>query len=186
MSPTRSRRSRRTLQWPVVVWLAIVWVLLWGSVDPAVIAGGIVVSLVVLLAFPLPPIGFTGRIRPVKLVVLIARFFVDLVIASFQVVWLAVRPARLEPSALIQIDLRSRSDLYLTITAELISLVPGSLVIEVSRTHSRLYLHILDAKDMAGAEKARLLALAQERRVIEAFGSDEELAQYRANVEASP
>lgn len=185
MSPTRQWRSRRTLQWPIVAWLVLVWIMMWGSLSPTIVLGGVVVAFAVLVAFPLPPIAFDGKIRPLQFVVLVTRFAGDLVAASLHVVWLSIRPAAVPLGAVIQIDLRSRSELYLTITAELISLVPGSLVIEVSRTHSRLYLHILAAKDPAGVEKARAAALAQERRVVEALGSEVELAQYRANVEES-
>lgn len=182
MSPTRPRRSRRTLQWPVVIWLTIVWLMLWGSISPLMIVGGVLASTAILLAFPLPPIQFDGRVHPFKLVSLIAHFAKDLTLASFQVAWLAIRPGAPPLNAVIEVDLMSDSELYLTITAELVSLVPGSLLIEVSRTQGRLYLHILGAKDLAGAEKARAAARTQERRVVEALASGEELAGYRANI----
>ena len=46
-------------------------------------------------------------------------------------------------SSIVRVQLRSRSDLYLTQTAELVSLVPGTIVLEVHRATSTLYLHCL-------------------------------------------
>lgn len=179
MSPTRTNRSRRTVQWPVVIWLDLIWVLLWGSLSPVIVVGGALVAVVVLTAFPLPPMTFAGRVRPWKFAVLCVRFGVDLVRSSVQVAWLTVRPAKPPMNSLIEVDLLSPSELYLTITSELLSLVPGSLLIEVARSQGRIYLHILGAEDAAAAERARAAALAQERRVVEALGSDAEIAAYR-------
>lgn len=179
MSPTRPYRSRRTVQWPVVVWLTLVWVLLWGSINPIIVLGGVLVAIIVLTAFPLPPMTFAGKVRPVKFAVLCARFGFDLIRSSIEVAWYTLRPAKPPLNSLIEIDLLSPSELYLTITAELLSLVPGSLLIEVARTQGRIYLHILGAENAAAAERARAAALAQERRVIEALASDDELAAYR-------
>ena len=67
---------------------------------------------------------------------------------------------------MVHIDLRSRSDLYLTITAELVTLVPGSMVIEVRRSTSTLYMHVLGVRDDSDVERARAHALAVEERVV--------------------
>lgn len=179
MSPTRPSRSRRTVQWPVVIWLELIWIMLWGSINPIIVIGGVGVALVVLTAFPLPAMTFAGRVRPIKFLVLCSRFGFDLIRSSIEVAWLTVRPAKPPLNSLIEVDLLSPSELYLTITSELLSLVPGSLLIEVTRTQGRIYLHILGAGDSVAAERARAAALAQERRVVEALASNEELAVYR-------
>ncbi len=179
MSPTRPSRSRRTVQWPVVIWLELIWILLWGSISPVIVIGGILVALTVLTAFPLPPVTFAGRVRPIKFLVLCSRFGFDLARSSIEVAWLTLRPARPPLNSLIEVDLLSPSELYLTITSELLSLVPGSLLIEVARTQGRIYLHILGAEDSVSAQRARTAALAQERRVVEALASDDELTAYR-------
>lgn len=186
MSPSRPSRSRRTVQWPVVMWLELVWILLWGSISPIIVIGGVFIALVVLTAFPLPPMTFAGRVRPVKFVVLCARFGFDLTRSSIEVAWLTLRPTKPPLNSLIEVDLLSPSELYLTITSELLSLVPGSLLIEVARTQGHIYLHILGAEDSAAAERARTAALAQERRVVEALASDDELAAYRLKAGERP
>lgn len=174
MSLQRRRRAR--FGWGTPLWLTVVWVLLWGSLSVANVLAGVVLALLVTTALRMQPIDFHGRVRPGRLAVLVARFVVDLVRASFEVAWVALRPRYVPRGAVIGVQLRGRSDLYLTMTAELCSLVPGSLVVEAHRLTGRLYLHVLDVRQAGGVEAARAAVLAQEERVLRAFASDEELA----------
>jgi multicomponent Na+:H+ antiporter subunit E len=167
---------RITLRLPVVLSLTLLWLLLWGDVTPLLIAGGVVVAIVVINVFPFPPVMWRGSVRPWALVVLVSRFAADLVRASVAVMWLSVRPAAPPPSAVIRVDLATRSELLLTLTAELVSLVPGSLLIDLDPPRGAIWLHVLDARSPAHVERARRDALAQERRVIAAFGSSAERA----------
>ena len=75
--------------------------------------------------------------------------------------------------------LRTRSDFVLSVTAIVISLVPGTLVLEIDRERSLLFLHVLAAGDAAGVEKARRSALAIEASVIRAIGSRADLERVR-------
>jgi multicomponent Na+:H+ antiporter subunit E len=171
--------SRRNgLQWPMLIGLTVVWVLLWGSVTVANVLSGLVVAVVVMLVFPLPPIVFGGRLRVRGLALLAGWFIIELIVASTQVAAQALHIGRRPLNAVIQVDLRSRSDLYLTLTAELLSLVPGSLVVEARRSTSTLFLHVLGVRSEADVEEARRRALRQEERVMRALASDEELAAY--------
>ena len=167
------RASRRVQPW-TVGWLALVWVLLWGDVSWANVLAGLGVGLGVTLLFRMAPIDFHGRLHPWALVVLVARFLLDLVRASAEVSWLALRPGFTPRGAVIEVQLRSHSDLYLTLTAELVSLVPGSLVVEANRLTGRLYLHVLDLAHSGGAAAVREHVLTQETRVLRALASHEE------------
>ncbi|SDU70206.1 Na+/H+ antiporter subunit E [Jiangella alkaliphila] len=169
---------RNGVQWPMLIGLTVVWVLLWGGVNVANVLSGLVVAVIVTLVFPLPPIVFSGRLRARGLAVLLGWFVVELFVASVQVAGQALRIGRPPLNAVIEVDLRSRSDLYLTLTAELLSLVPGSLVVEARRSTSTLFLHVLGVRDEADVEEARRRALRQEERVMRALASDEELAAY--------
>ncbi len=170
--PTPARR----IPWRTVAWLTLVWVLLWGDFSPATILVGLIVGVVLSLVFPLPYIRFGGRIHPLSTLYLAWRFAIDLIEASVRVALLALRPSRHPQGAVIRVDLRSQSDLYLTLTAQLTTLVPGSLVVEANRQVSVLYLHLLDVDTLGGIEKVRADTLAVEARVLRAFASDQELA----------
>ena len=165
------RRHRWRTQWATVV-----WVLLWGDFSLGNVLAGVLIGLAVTTGLRMAPIDFHGRFRPLGFLRLLARFVVDLVKASFEVSLIALRPRYVPHGAVIGVQLRSHSDLYLTLTAELSSLVPGSLVVEAHRLTGMLYLHVLDVRQSGGIEAARQSVLDQEERVLRAFASDAELA----------
>lgn len=167
--------ARRKPSPVAVVVLTVTWVLLWERLSLFVVVTGVLLSLLVFLVFPLPPIERTGRVRPVALGRLVGRLAVDLVVSSVRVVALSF--ARHTPrSAIIGVRLRTRSDLILTMTSELVSLVPGSLVVEVRRAESTLYIHALDTVDPDRLRQAEQDVLDAEERVLRAFGTDEDVA----------
>ncbi|PSL03680.1 multisubunit sodium/proton antiporter MrpE subunit [Haloactinopolyspora alba] len=170
---------RHRFRWPSVLVLTAVWVLLWGELSVANVVSGLAVASVVFAVFPLPPVAFGGRIRPIGLARLLGRFAADLAVASVEVAVLALRTGRRPTSAVIQVDLRSDSDLYLVLTAELLTLLPGSIVIETRRSTSTLFVHLLDVRNEADIERTRRQALEQEARVMHALASSAELDAYR-------
>jgi len=101
---------------------------------------------------------------------------VDIVVASVQVAAIAVR-RRPPRSAVLRIRLRSHSDVVLTLTAELVSVVPGSIVVEAHRLTGTLYVHVLDVDMAGGIESARRHVLAQEERVLRALAARAELEE---------
>jgi multicomponent Na+:H+ antiporter subunit E len=54
--------------------------------------------------------------------------------------------------------------------------VPGSLVIDMDREQRTLALHILHVRDHADVERRRAAVLAEEERVVRAFGSAADIA----------
>jgi multicomponent Na+:H+ antiporter subunit E len=175
---TLAHRLRHTLgQWPALVFLTLVWVLLWGDLSWANIVGGGVLALVVLLLFPLPSVAARGRFRPVPFVALAVRFGWDLVVASFQVAFLALRPGYRPAGAVVQVQLRNPDDLFLTTTAVLSTLVPGTLVIETRRRAGLVFLHVLDIQRSGGPEAVRADILRLEERVLRAFAPDDVLVR---------
>lgn len=160
-----------------VAWLTAVWVLLWGDLSWANVLGGVAVALVALRLLRMPRVEFHGHVHVLALLYLVHRFVVDLVVASAQVAWLALDPRRTPRSAVIAVQLRSHSDLYLTLTAQLCSLVPGSVVVEAHRISGMLYVHVLDVDSVGGVDGARRHVLDTESRVLRALASDDELDQ---------
>ncbi|SDT12430.1 multisubunit sodium/proton antiporter, MrpE subunit [Friedmanniella luteola] len=174
-TPPTARPRRRVNPVNVAV-LTVVWVLLWDEVSLFLVLTGVLVAVLVGLVFPLPPIDLHGRFRPARGLRLLVRLLVDAFRASVDVVALAFRSGTVPRSSIVRVQLRSRSDLYLTQTAELVSLVPGTLVLEVHRASSTLYLHVLGATDDAAIETAVRAVLDAEARVLRTFGSAEEVA----------
>ena len=165
----REVRFRVVQQLPLIVVLVVLWMLLWGSISWLNLVSGIVLALVVTRVFYLPSVELTGRFNPLAFAVFFGGFVVDLVVASFQVAFLAFRGVR--RNSVVAVQLASRSDLMTTLTAIAISLIPGSIVVEVDRDRSIVYVHVLNTENRERAEFARRDVLAVERRIVHALGS---------------
>lgn len=157
-----------------LTWLTVVWVLLWGSLDPLNILGGVLAGLLVLLLFPLPRVELRLRVRPWRIVLLLGRFLIDLVRASVEVSWLSVRPGPVVSGVVMDLELAGDDPLLQTLTAEMVSLVPGSVVIDLDPATRLLTLHALDVRTRAQAERVRHKVRAQEARVLRALHPDPE------------
>ncbi len=164
-------QRRKAVQLPVVLWLTVVWVAMWGDLSTANVLSGVALGTLVLLVFPLPRLPLHVRVRPLRLAWLVLHFLGNVVVASVQVSRSTLRFRQQLRNAVIQVDLRTPSDFVLTVVAEMTSLVPGSIVVEARRASHTLFLHVLDAGDIAGAERMRRQTLALERRVVLALGS---------------
>ncbi|UZN03592.1 Na+/H+ antiporter subunit E [Cellulomonas sp. S1-8] len=171
------RRTGWHFQGATILWLTVVWVLLWGDVTWGNIVNGVLLGVLVTAGLRMTPVDFRGRVHVWPLLVLLGTFLVDLVRASFEVSMVALRPRYTPRGAVICVQLRSHSDLYLTLTAELVSLVPGSIIVEAHRLTGRLYVHTLDVETSGGIERARHHVLEQEARLLRALASDAELAE---------
>lgn len=171
------RRRSTGVPFLAIAWLTALWVLLWGDLSWANVLAGLLIALVAVRLLRMPRVEFHGRVHLLSLLYLLYRFAVDLVVASAQVAWLALDLRHRPHSAVIAVQLRSHSDVYLTLTAALCSLVPGSVVVEAHRISGMLYVHVLDVEMAGGVDQARQHVLDTEARVLRALGSDEELEQ---------
>ncbi|TWJ23388.1 Na+/H+ antiporter subunit E [Micromonospora endolithica] len=156
-------------------WLVLLWNLLWGEFTWGNLLAGALVAGAVLLFFPLPPVTFGGRLRPRALLVFLLRFAGELITASVHVSRIAVRPGYLPRSAILAVRLRVRTDLNLALTAEVVSLVPGTLIIDVDREAGVLYVHVLDVHGPSDLTAGRDRILAVERRIVRAIGTAAEV-----------
>ncbi|MBX7268378.1 Na+/H+ antiporter subunit E [Micromonospora sp. Llam7] len=175
------RAGRRRDQLIAYGWLVLVWNLLWGDFSWGNLLGGLLVAAAVLVFFPLPPVTFCGRLRLRGVLVFGGWFVVELVRASAHVARIAVQPGFTPRSAIIAVRLRVPTDLNLALTAEVLSLVPGTLIVEVDRDHGTLYVHVLDVRGPADLAASRDRIRAVERRIVAAVGSDAELRRVRSD-----
>ena len=166
-----------------VVWVTVVWVFLWGDWSVGNVLVGAALGLLIPALLPLPRVFFHGKVRPVGVLRLLGRFAVDLVAASIQVSKVALSPSHRPHGAVVAVTTRADFDLYLTLTSQLTTLVPGSVVVEALRRNGLIYVHVLDLELAGGVDGVRRSVLAVEERVIRAIGSDEELRRVDAEVE---
>jgi multicomponent Na+:H+ antiporter subunit E len=156
--------------------------MLWRSVEPFTILTGVVTALVVVRVFELPPVPHIGRFRPLAAVALGAWFLREAVVASVQVAVQAVAaidPRRRPRSGVVAAQLRTRDDLVLTLTGVVTTLIPGTVIVEIDRAESVLFVHVLRGGTPERLEAARRAVLDAERRVVRAIGSPGEQAVVR-------
>lgn len=172
------RGRLRATQWPMVLGLALLWMLLWGTVTLANVLTGLLIGVLVCLVFPLPRIETQVRLRPVGVARLVVRCALDMTVSSWRINRYILAPGP-PACAVLRVRLRSPGDLLLTTTAICVSAVPGSTVLEVHRATGTLYLHVMGARHEAERERARREVLRLERRVVRAFGTREDIERAR-------
>ena len=176
------QRQRSTLRQeiPLLIGMMLVWGARWQDFAIGNLVFGLLISLLLVRVFRLPPIILSGRFNIWRAVVFVGAFLRDVTLASFEVMFLAVFRGPRTKSAVITVMLRTESDLLVTFVGHVLTLVPGSYVVEVDRRSSTLYLHVLNVNDQADVEKARATVLLIEERLIRMMGTTEELAALNA------
>lgn len=160
--------------------LVLLWMLLWGEFSLLNLIIGMVLAFLVSAIFYLPAVRLSGRLNVGRALLFFLRLAWDIVVASLQIAWVAIGPRR-HPltNAIFAVTLRTRSDLVMTFTAEAVSLVPGSIVLDLDREGGILYLHALNVRSLDELPALKHEVLATERRLILAAGSLDDLQRLR-------
>jgi multicomponent Na+:H+ antiporter subunit E len=176
----RRPKTPLILELPLILFLGVFWMAVWQSFELGTFIIGLVYATIIVRVFYLPPLRGTGRVNPFWGLVFLLRFLSKMVLASFQVSWLAVVKGPRIRNSIIAIQLRSHDDLLITLTGHSLALVPGSLVLDVDRTTATLYLHALNVTDDYAAENIRQDALRTEALLIRTLGNRSDLAVVKA------
>jgi multicomponent Na+:H+ antiporter subunit E len=92
---------------------------------------------------------------------------VELILGALRVAWLAVQPVPKLRPGIIAYPLTVTSDAEITLLANMITLTPGTLTIDVSEDRRTLYIHAIDIDSRERLVGA--IAAGFETRVLEAF-----------------
>jgi multicomponent Na+:H+ antiporter subunit E len=175
-------RTRGGWQPRAIIAIAVVWLLLWDRLTLGNAVNGLIVGAVITQVFPLPSIQYFGRIRPWRLTVLLWRFLVDLVMAAIEISIATLDHHPPKGGSIVEVHLRVPSEFYMTIISALVSLVPGSIVVEARRTANVLYVHGFHVTTPEGLDELRQDVIDIETRVVRAFGTDEEVERVMRDV----
>lgn len=181
---TALRRRLGKVQIPVALGMTLVWMLLFDGFQLrreslGLLVLGFLVSVLIMLLFPLPPITPGPRFHPVNLVRLVLYVLAEMVVASFQVTLLTFRPGRVS-NAVVAVRMRTDSDLAMVSTAIATSIIPGTLIVEINRPERILYVHMLGVDDQEAVERGRRDVWKLEKRFVMALGTHEDIAALRA------
>ena len=151
------------LTWNII--LALIWVGITGEFSSANLVIGLVLGYVIL-AFAMRDVKyFNHYASKVPKVIRFIGFFVrELVMSNLRVAYDVLTPTHYMRPAVIAVPLEARTDGEITILANLISLTPGTLSLDVSSDRRVLYLHVMYLDDEQ-AVHASIKAL--EARVLE-------------------
>ena len=151
------------------IFLSLVWMALTGTFTFAnFLVGFAISSLTMWLTGSHGEVTFIVYItRVFRFVGLFFFFLWELLMANLRVAYEVLTPGYQMRAAIIAIPLDAKSDLEITVLANLITLTPGTLSLDVSQDRKTLYIHAMHVGDVDKFRhdiKARL-----ERRVMGVF-----------------
>lgn len=134
--------------------LTIVWFLLIGDQSMVSLVAGFLIAFVVLwIAKPMFDTQTTYFGRLFRVIRLINFFLYELVMSSIRVAWDVLTPTHLSRPAIIEMPLDVDTDMEIFLVANLISLTPGTLTLDVDRKRHCLIIHAMFADDPEGLIK---------------------------------
>ncbi len=149
------------------VMLAIAWALVTGSFSEVNLAFGFVLGAAALWLIR-EQVGATGYFqRSWRVASLAALFLYELMMSAIKVMLLVIRPRLDVKPGIIAYPLKVDRDFEITLLANLITLTPGTLSVDVSHDRRFLYVHALDCADPEAIK--RDIANGFERKIMEAF-----------------
>lgn len=156
----------------LLCFLMLVWVLLWGDASPGNVVSGFVIAIVITVLLPLPSVPVEGKLHPLSLLKLVLLVTYYLVLSSFQVAWMAIRPGPPPLVAVLRAHLAVKSDLVLALAVNIFNLIPGSIVLEIDQSRRILYIHLIDVGSESTVQRFYRQVDQVQRLLIAAFERD--------------
>ena len=151
----------------VNILMALAWAAVTGSFEVINLLFGFALGAVALslIREQVGSVGYFSRAR--RVVALMALFIYELVLSAVRVAMLVLKPNMNLKPGIIAYPLKVDRDLEITLLANLITLTPGTLSVDVSDDRRFLYVHALDCSDPEATRED--IADGFERKILEAF-----------------
>lgn len=134
------------LSWNLI--LTLIWAAVTGNFGGANLLVGFVLGYLILgFALRDVPVFTRYRKKMPRVFMLLIHFLRDLVVANLRVAYDVLTPTHYMRPAVVAVPLRAKTDGAITIVANMISLTPGTLSLDVSSDRSVLYLHVMYLDD---------------------------------------
>ncbi len=127
--------------------LALAWVGMTGHISASNLVVGFALGYFVLLVLQGPRAMRTQMRRLLRAVELLAVFVWELILANLRVAWDVVTPTHLMRPGVIAVPLDAETDLEILMLANMVSLTPGTLSLDVSDDRRVLYIHAMYLHD---------------------------------------
>lgn len=155
----------RGLAWNIA--LALIWMAVIGdfSLASLLIGFGLGFMILYLTRRVIGSPTYVDKVR--QAVELVALFIWELILANMRVAYDVITPRLRARPGVIAIPLDLKGDIEITLLANMITLTPGTLSLDVSEDKSVLYIHAMYL-DPIGAERTRSrIKDGFERRIME-------------------
>lgn len=149
------------------VLFAIIWVAISGSATFLNFVFGFFISALAIGLVREQADGLSYLKRIGRIGSLVMLFFKELALSAFKVAVLVTRPKLDIKPGIFAFPLTVDRDFEITLLANLITLTPGTLSVDVSEDRRFLYVHAIDCSDIAATR--RDIADGFERKILEAF-----------------
>lgn len=127
--------------------LALLWTLLTGGMSLVNLLAGFIIGYVILGSIHASS-GTTSYFAKVPRTIRFVLFFIkELIVSSLRVAYDVVTPTYYMKPGIIAIPLEVKTDIEITLLANLISLTPGTLSLDVSYDRKTLYIHAMFVND---------------------------------------
>lgn len=150
----------------VNLFLTLVWAGLFGSFDIATLTSGFAVTYAFLFLVHRTderrPAYFS---KPLKIAGFICYYLKELMLSNFIVAREIITPPHTMKPGVVALPLEAKTDLEITLLANLITMTPGTLSLDVSEDRKTLYVHAMYVDD--ADRMRREIRENLERRVLE-------------------
>lgn len=149
------------------VLLALTWVAVTGFFSNLNFLFGFILGALVLYLIR-EQVGSAGYFsRAGRVFSLFALFLYELVMSAIRVAILVLSPTMKLNPGIFAYRLKVERDFEITLLANMITLTPGTLSVDVSEDRKYLYVHAIDCSDLDETRKG--IADGFERKIMEAF-----------------
>jgi multicomponent Na+:H+ antiporter subunit E len=145
--------------------LAISWVLMVGEIEVETFIEGMIIGYLILWILK-SALGGTKYFRKIPITIMFIFYFIkELILANLKVAFDIITPKDYMKPGIIAFPLSVDTEIGITLFANLLTLTPGTLSIDVSKDKKTLYVHALYVKDANDFKKE--LKEGLEKRLLE-------------------
>jgi multicomponent Na+:H+ antiporter subunit E len=129
------------------LFLALVWALLQGGLQEQHLVVGFILGYAII-GLVQQALGSRGyAIKGFQLIYFVLFVVWEIITASIALAWLLLQPRLKLSPAVVAIDLDVKSDTEIVLLANLITLSPGTLTLDISSDRRTLYVHTVTLED---------------------------------------
>lgn len=134
--------------------LALAWMFLSGEFSPAQLLFGFVLGYLILTIAG-GPFRAAGYLRKVWIILYFVLYFAwELLLANLRVAYYVLIPGHRMRPAIIAVPVDLQTDIEITLLANLITLTPGTLTLDVSYNRRVIYVHTMYVDDVEAFRRA--------------------------------